>query len=76
MSLDKAINHKKERRKPFYGSKAFDKTCRCHGGCEWCKANRLYKFEKDKPVDDSGKEITKHDIITSILSTSVDGVSG
>ena len=76
MSLDKAIDHKKERRKPFYGSKAFDKTCRCHGSCEWCNASRLYKFEKDKPVDDNGKEITKCGIMTSILSTSVDGVSG
>ena len=41
MSLDKAIQHGKERRKPWRGSKNFDKTCRNHGGCDWCKENRL-----------------------------------
>ncbi len=46
MSLDKAIIHKKERRKPWRGSKRFDKTCRNHGGCDWCKGNRLYSTKK------------------------------
>ena len=46
MSLDKAIEHGKERRKPWRGSKNFDKTCRNHGGCDWCKANRLYSTKK------------------------------
>ena len=41
--LDKAIAAGKEHRKPYYGTQRFDKTCRCHGSCEWCKANRLYK---------------------------------
>ena len=41
--LNKAIASGKEHRKPYYGSQRFDKTCRCHGSCEWCKANRLYK---------------------------------
>ena len=43
MSLDKAIEHHKEHRKPYYGSKAFDYTCRNHGGCPWCQENRMYK---------------------------------
>lgn len=42
MSLDKAIKHGKEKRKPYYGSKAIDCTCRPHGSCEWCRSNRLY----------------------------------
>ena len=46
MSLNKAIDHKKEHRKPYYGSKAIDKTCRNHGGCEWCEENRKHKYEK------------------------------
>lgn len=46
MSLDKAIEHGKEHRKPFRGSKAFDKTCRCHGTCDWCKENRMHKYKK------------------------------
>ena len=46
MSLDKAIEHGKEHRKNYHGSKAFDRTCRNHGGCEWCKENRLHKYRK------------------------------
>ena len=46
MGLDKAIEHKKEKRKPYYGSKSFDGTCRNHGSCPWCKENRLYKYTK------------------------------
>ena len=47
MSLDKAIQHGKERRKPWRGSKNFDKTCRNHGGCDWCKENRLHSTNKE-----------------------------
>lgn len=46
MSLDKAIKHKKEYRKEYYGSKAIDRQCRCGGSCEWCRENRLYKNKK------------------------------
>jgi hypothetical protein len=40
MSLDKAIQHKKEKRKPYRGSKAIDCTCRNHGSCSYCENNR------------------------------------
>lgn len=46
MSLDKAIEHGKEKRKPYIGAKARDCTCRNHGSCEWCKRNRLYQWLK------------------------------
>ena len=46
MSLDKAIKYGKEHRKPYRGSKCIDKTCRNHGGCEWCKDNRLHKHKR------------------------------
>jgi hypothetical protein len=46
MSLDKAIDHRKEHRKQYYGSKAFDCSCRNHGSCDWCKENRLYASTK------------------------------
>lgn len=39
--LDKAIASGKEHRKMYYGSKAADRTCRCHGSCLWCRENRL-----------------------------------
>lgn len=51
MSLDKAIEHGKEHRKPYRGSKAVDRTCRNHGGCEWCRQNRLHKFRDKKPME-------------------------
>ncbi len=43
MSLDKAINHGKEYRKPYYGSSRHDPTCRPHGGCPHCTNNRAHK---------------------------------
>ena len=48
MSLNKAIEHGKEHRKPYRKSKAIDKACRNHGGCPWCEGNRLYQTKKEK----------------------------
>lgn len=48
MSLDKSIESGKEHRKKWRGSKNFDKTCRNHGGCDYCKGNRLYSSTKRK----------------------------
>ena len=58
MSLDEAIEHKKEHRKPYYGSKVFDKQCRCGGSCSWCRSNRLYKNLKrlEKMLDKQKEE--------------------
>ena len=44
--LDKAIEHKKEHRKPYNGSKSFDRTCRNHGACKCCVANRNFSNRK------------------------------
>jgi len=52
MSLDKAIKHGKEHRKPYTGSKAIDGTCRNHGGCPWCEENRKHKFRDKHPEED------------------------
>lgn len=52
MSLDKSIKYKKEKRKPYRGSKAFDHTCRNHGSCDWCRENRMHKFRDKKPWED------------------------
>lgn len=53
MSLDKAIEHGKEKRKQYQGCKAIDPTCRNHGGCKWCENGRLHKFKKDMPIEES-----------------------
>lgn len=49
MSLDKAIKHGKEHRKPYTGAKAIDRTCRNHQGCPWCEENRKHKFRDKHP---------------------------
>ena len=43
MGLEKAIEHGKEKRKPYRGAKAYVCSCRNHGTCEWCRNNRTYK---------------------------------
>ena len=49
MSLDKAIEHGKERRKQWHDSRRFDPGCRNHGTCDWCAGNRKHKFRDRKP---------------------------
>ena len=51
MSLDKAIEHGKEKRKPYRGDKLVDPSCRNHGGCPWCERNRKHKFRDKKPPE-------------------------
>ena len=59
MSMNKAIESGKEHRKQYRGSKAFDTSCRCHGGCPWCRGNRMHRTEKRMPVDDNGDIVRK-----------------
>lgn len=47
MSLDKAIQHGKEKRKPYYRSGRFDSTCRPGGSCPYCQRNRSYQYRKE-----------------------------
>lgn len=56
MPLDKAIEHGKERRKPYYGAKAIDRTCRNHGTCVWCERNRLHSSRKRELAASYGEE--------------------
>jgi len=49
--LDKAITHKKEKRKQYRGSKAFDRTCRHGGSCSYCSNNRVFAGKRRTPVD-------------------------
>jgi len=48
MGLDKAIEHGKEKRKPYRRAKAIDPMCRNHGGCPWCEKGRLHKYIRNK----------------------------
>jgi hypothetical protein len=45
MSLEKAIHHGKEKRRPYppHDSRNFDWSCRNHKSCSWCRRNRTYQ---------------------------------
>ena len=75
MSLDKSIEHGKEKRKEYRGSKAIDRTCRNHGSCLWCLDDRLYKFRDKRPILDEdfgnggdGLRITSKEQLQEFLS--------
>lgn len=55
MSLDKAIEHNKEHRKPYRGAKACDKSCRNHGSDDWAKSNRLNS--RNRLIEKSNQEL-------------------
>lgn len=46
MSLDKAIESGKEKRKQYRKSKVFDRSCRNHGSCGYCEDNRAYRSKR------------------------------
>lgn len=46
MGLERGIEFGKEHRKPYRKSKRFDRTCRNHGACSYCRANRTHFDEK------------------------------
>lgn len=52
MSLIKAIQSGKERRKPYRGAKAVDPSCRNNKGCPHCREGRLHKHKRQKGADD------------------------
>lgn len=46
MSLDKAIEHGKEKRRPYRGAKAVDRTCCNHRSDKWAESDRTYSTQK------------------------------
>lgn len=60
MSLDKAISHGKEHRKPYRGAKACDKSCRNHGSDDWAKNNRLNS--SNRLIEKSNQDLKEIDI--------------
>ena len=61
MSLDKAIQHGKEHRKPYHGAQAVDPSCRPHGGCDWCEGNRMHKHRKQAEKANSTRKNWEED---------------
>ena len=52
MSFDKAIEHGKEHRREYRDSRRFDRSCRAHGTCDFCRENRQHKFRDKHPADE------------------------
>lgn len=48
MSFDNEYPNRKDKRRKYYRSKKFDRTCRPGGTCPYCKNNRTYSNEKRK----------------------------
>jgi len=46
MSFDNHYPNRKDHRRPYHGSKAFDATCRNHGACTYCVEGRLHKHRR------------------------------
>ena len=49
MSLEKAIEYRKEKRKAYRGSKAWTASCRNHGKCGYCENNRTITTKRALP---------------------------
>ena len=47
MSFDNYYPNRKDWRKQYRKSKVFDQSCRNHGSCTYCEANRL-RFDRKK----------------------------
>lgn len=58
MSLNKAIEHGKEHRKPYFKSERFDPTCRPGGTCPYCQ--RRHRFSTMRVRAKAQDELT-HD---------------
>lgn len=61
MSLDKAIQHNKEQRKPYTNSKAFDYSCRNHGSCSYCLNNRTHSTKRKQLASDIGEQLEDYE---------------
>lgn len=46
MSFDRNYAKRKDWRKPYYGSKEFDRSCRHKGNCGFCNPKKRYKDRK------------------------------
>lgn len=57
MSFDKHYPNRKDWRKPFRKANRFDRSCRCHGSCDYCRSNRqIHDLRKRLSADEQLKE--------------------
>jgi hypothetical protein len=56
MSFDKNYPNRKDKRKSYRGSRAFDRSCRHGGRCGWCLGNRTYNTRRREAEADGRVE--------------------
>lgn len=52
MSFENFYPNRKDQRKPYRKSKAFDRTCRNHGSCPYCESGRKHRERRQTPPMD------------------------
>jgi hypothetical protein len=60
MSLEKAIYHGKEKRKPYYDSRRFDWSCKNHGSCAYCRCNRTIQSKRQKTNKNLDEQVNEY----------------
>ncbi len=50
MSFDNNYPNRKDKRKKYRGTKAWDRTCRNHGSCPHCEKARKHKIKRQEPI--------------------------
>ena len=65
VSFDRHYPKRKDWRKPYRRSAAFDSSCRPHGGCPYCEGNRLYHSRK-------ALELARHEMSDSQAIPSIE----
>lgn len=68
MSMNKAIEHGKEHRKPYRRAQAVDTTCRNHGSCIYCQRNRMHRTIRELERTDEEMQEAEEEIREKALS--------
>lgn len=64
MSFDNNYPNRKDHRKPYRKSKAYDRSCRNHGSCPWCLGNRQYSNKKRQSMAEISPSATEISLTT------------
>lgn len=69
MSFDNFYPNRKDKRKPYRNSRAFDRTCRNRGSCKWCERNRTISNIKRKLYANQDLRLFSRDLDERYIET-------
>ena len=52
MSFDNDHPNRKDQRKPYRKSKVWDRSCRNHGSCGYCRGNREHSCQREQAAEE------------------------